>query len=209
MLHAPDTGFPRPRRVEAETIQELVRAAEELGGEGIVVLFPGETYLGFPWWNYMLKIKNRRYVLQSLLGAAEVDEATRRSMYRRIARLAAAGRIDDLLPLLEGTPFASFASRYREEYRKLVKAYTRLSEALRAAAARHGEEKVRNYLRWNLAMASLADSLEQILENPEAAASHAVREKLLAKGGPEALLNALQRYRRRIEAVAREIAEKL
>ena len=199
------SAFPRPRRIEAGSFKELVRIANSLAGEGLVVLFPGETYLGFPWWNYMLKMKNKQYVFRSLLGAAEIDEATRRSMYRRVARLVASGRIDDVAPLLEGTEFADFATRYREEYRRLVEAYTLLAEKLRALIARHGAEKTRNYLRHNLAMKSLADDMEQILENPEAAASRTVREKLLAKGGPEALLNALKRYRKRIETIINEI----
>ena len=202
----PGTGFPRPRRVEARSIQELAGAAEELGGEGVVAYFPGETYQGFPWWNYMLKLKNKVYVLRSLLGAAEVDEATRRSMYRRIARLVAAGRIDDLLPLLEGTPFEGFAREYMEEYRRLVEAYTRLSEALRAAVEKQGREKVTNMLRSNLGLTSLADRVDEVIENPEAAASRIVRERLLAKGGPEKLLNALQRHRKRVETITREVA---
>ena len=202
---SPGSAFPRPRRIEAENFRELVGIANSLAGEGLVVLFPGETYLGFPWWNYMLKMKNKQYVFRSLLGAAEIDEATRRSMYRRIARLVASGRIDDVAPLLEGTEFVDFATRYREEYRRLVEAYTALAEKLRALVARHGAEKTRNYLRHNLAMKSLADDMELILENPEAAASRTVREKLLAKGGPEALLNALKRHRRRIETIINEI----
>ena len=202
----PSTGFPRPRRIEAESVKELVRIANSLGDEGVVVFFPGGTYLGFPWWNYMLKMKNKRYVFRSLLGAAEIDEATRRSMYRRVARLVASGRIDDVAPLLEGTVFADFAAKYREEYKRLVEAYTVLAEKLRALVARHGAEKTRNYLRHNLAMKSLADDMEQVLENPEAAASRTVREKLLAKGGPEALLDALKRHRRRIETIINEIS---
>ena len=201
------TAFPAPRSAGTEDPREALRMAKRLSGEGVVIYFPGETYLGFRWWNYMLKAKNRVYVFKALLEASRADEATKRSMYRRIARQITLGRIDDLLPLLEGTEYKAFAQEYYEAYRGLVEAYTRLSRVLRDLVERIGFEKTRRILENNLSATIMARHLDTLLEDPEKTAARITREHLLARGGGKHLVEALERHRRRVETIIESLVK--
>lgn len=152
----------------------------------------------------MLKLKDKAYVMRSLASAAEVSEEARRGMYKRIARLIAIGRIDDLRPHLTGE-LAKFADEYQEAYMKLIEAYEDLADTLKNTIDRIGLTKTRNILKYNLSQQDIAENLELIIQNPEKMASKTVREKLLGKPKPELMINSIRRLTERIKKLKEQI----
>ena len=199
-----DTDFPRPRFYNINTVDDIMHRVKEMTDkEGLVVHFPGHLYdTRFKWWNYILKIKSKSYVIKAYIGLGENDPGFRRTAYRKIALAIVNNHYEDLIPILQGTEYGDFIQKYLETYSKLVDTWIVFREKIEAKAREHGINWIKEYLSKSLNAATEASALDY---DAVKSIKWIVRNKLIHKDSPRALVRALERYRNRLEKLIEKL----
>ena len=205
------TAFPTPEVYPVRNVREAMEVVEsEKSREGVVIYYPGRIYrYGLPWWSYMVKLKNRAYLLQAYIRAGKIT-------WKQLAVLVVTGRADDVIPMLDEEK-AAFIKDYTVKYREFVDAWRDFAETVLSLKDRYGD-RVERILVNSLKSGNLLKYIRRVEKAwgtgdydgaVEATARSLVLDYLVYKNSREAMINALDRFMRRLERVKEALTSML
>jgi len=186
-------NFPAVRSVRVETLGEIVQlVADWRDKEGAVIYYPGRSYEGFNWWNYIVKVKNPVYALQGYIYKPDGTPSE-----RAILRLILAGAYDDLVAYGDENVIA-VADEIRTAYEELLSTFEELHSAAQTWTSKQWNVFIHQYKgRW----------LEPYLREPDPEA--ALKRLILSQAPRRNVAGQLRRLAHRLSKLHNQIKNNL
>ena len=204
LVYPDNTPFRTPVRYKVSSLDDVMELVTKNDKEeGVVVYYPSMYYHPeLKWWNYMVKLKNRTYVLRAYFH-------TGLASWKHLGLLVLAGKTDDLIPILNDEQ-RQFIIDYQNTYQDLLGKWIKFVDTIDVLVRTHGD-KVYRVIANNLNMSYIIKFVKRAVNTGDydEPLKQIIRSMLVNKNSKDAMISALTRFGNRLDKVRGYLSSQL